>query len=66
MSAAGLSHAERNYYSILAEEEITCVGAGVGGGFSNTNELKVLTYKEAIASSEKEEWKNQLLRNITG
>ena len=57
MSAAWLSHAERNYYSILAEEEIACVGAGVSGGFANTNELKVMTYNEAMATPEREEWK---------
>ena len=33
------------------------MGAGVGCGFSNTNELKVLTNKESMASSEKEELK---------
>ena len=50
-----------NYYSILddaieqefAESEIAVVGAGLGGGFENTNELKVLNYKKAMASPDK-------------
>ena len=53
-----------NYYSILedateqefAESEIAVVGAGLGGGFENTNELKVLNYKKAMASPDKEKW----------
>ena len=51
-----------NYYSILedateqefAESEIAVVGAGLGGGFENTNELKVLNYKKAMASLDKD------------
>ena len=38
------------------ESEIACVGAGLGGGFESTNELHVLKYKDAMASSSKPEW----------
>ena len=61
MGAAELSHAEKNYYSILADEEIACVGAGIGGGFSNTNELKVMKYKAAMASPEAKGWKEAVV-----
>ena len=63
MGAAKLSHAERNYYSILAEEEIACVGAGIGDGFSNTNGLKVMKYKEAMASPEAKGWKEAVVKD---
>ena len=53
-----------NYYSILedateqefAESEIAVVGARLGGGVENTNELKVLNYKKAMASPDKDKW----------
>jgi hypothetical protein len=36
--------------------EMAMVGAGVGGGFMNTNELHTLTFDQALASTEKDEW----------
>ena len=30
--------------------ELALIGAGIGGGFANTNELKVMNYKEAMQS----------------
>ena len=54
---------EANEKEFADEEEIicigtehACVGAGIGGGFENTNELRVMKYKEAMATDEKEEW----------
>ena len=38
------------------EGEICCVGAGLGGGFENTKELKVKTYDESMNSKDKKEW----------
>jgi hypothetical protein len=37
--------------------EFTLVGAGLGGGFENTMELKVLNYKQAIESADSAKWK---------
>jgi hypothetical protein len=37
-------------------EEVACVGAGVRGGFKNTNELKVLKYNEAMKNPDKKKW----------
>ena len=37
------------------------VGAGVGGGFINTQELHVIKYKEAMQIPEKKEWKSAVL-----
>ena len=58
-----------NYYELLAEDnddedeetfyeiksELANVGAGVGGGFDHSSELKPMNYKQAMASSDKEE-----------
>ena len=56
--------AELHYFGSLAEldnEEIAAfelilVGAGLGGGFENTTELKVMNYKEAMKGKNKNEW----------
>jgi len=36
--------------------ELAAVGAGIGGGFSNTSELRVIKYKEAINGPDREHW----------
>jgi hypothetical protein len=36
--------------------EIACVGAGIGGGFQDTSELRVMKYKEAMASNNRAQW----------
>ena len=38
------------------DEEMASVGAGIGGGFDHSSELKVLNYKQAMASNDKAEW----------
>ena len=58
----GLTRAEVEYYQAMkdfpegeyAPGELTCVGAGIGGGFANTKELHVMKYDEAMAGNEKE------------
>jgi hypothetical protein len=42
------------------EHEISGVGAGVGGGFSNTKELKVMKFDEAMESNDKKEWQSAI------
>ena len=37
--------------------KLACVGAGLGGGFDNTNELHVMKYHEVMARAEKSRWK---------
>jgi hypothetical protein len=39
--------------------EFANVGAGMGGGFENTKELQVMTYKEAINGIDGERWKEE-------
>jgi hypothetical protein len=59
-----LTEAETHYYDTMMalqegefiRDEIACVGAGIGGGFANTNELKVLKYKDAMKSGDWREW----------
>ena len=44
-----LTAVEQNYYFALTEYlEYGCVGAGIGSGILNTNELKVIGYDEAM------------------
>ena len=65
-----------NYYNVLTNDdeddaddeiyknealtEIIGVGAGIGGGFKHSRELKVLNYKEAMASEDRKEWENEI------
>ena len=37
--------------------EVNAVGAGIGGGFGNTAELKPMKYKEAMNTPDREHWK---------
>ena len=39
-----------------ASGEINAVGAGIGGGFGNTAELKPMKFKEAMKTPDKEHW----------
>ena len=56
--------AELHYFGSLAELnneelstfELLLVGAGLGGGFENTTELKVVNFKEAMKGRNKNEW----------
>ena len=52
MGETALTAAEQNYYFALSEfldwGEYGCVGAGIGSGIQNTNELKVIGYDEAM------------------
>jgi hypothetical protein len=51
-----LTPAEDRYYEATRElNEMALIGAGIGGGFVNTEELHVMNYNEAI-QSEKEKW----------
>ena len=40
--------------------EFANVGAGVGGGFKNTKELKVMNYKEAINGPDGVRWQAEV------
>lgn len=37
-------------------EEVLLIGAGVGGGFGNTNELKPMKFQQAMNTKDKEGW----------
>jgi len=50
---------EAIYETVLGMETAN-VGAGIGGGFDHSNELKVLNYKQAMASNEKAEWMKEI------
>ena len=70
-----LSSNQANYYDLLgidekelelfkshndALTEYVNVGAGIGGGFTNTQELKVMKYHEAINGPDGEAWKEEV------
>jgi hypothetical protein len=60
----GLTMSEIRYYASMKEfpegefapGEIACVGAGLGGGFSNTSKLHVMKYNKAMATENASEW----------
>ena len=41
----------------LIDEGVACVGAGIGGGYTSTTEIKPMKFKEAMRSRDREEWK---------
>ena len=56
-----LTAVEQNYYFALSEYlEYGCVGAGIGSGILNTNELKVIGYDEAMQRKDKKLWLNSI------
>ena len=58
---AEIDHAEVTAVLMTRDNlEVTVVGAGVGGGFSNTNELKVMNYREAMKSKQAAEWTDEV------
>ena len=46
------------------KDEIALIGAGVGGGFTNTQELHVMKYKEAMTTSKKKEWEQAVREEL--
>jgi len=36
--------------------QVAGIGAGIGGGFENTNELRVMTYQEAMNTQDRDKW----------
>jgi hypothetical protein len=44
----------------IQSTEFDNVGAGVGGGFENTNKLKVMNYKEAVNGPDSKHWKAEV------
>lgn len=53
----GLSAAEQEYYDTTWKiSEMALVGAGIGGGFVDTNELHVMKFKEAMAGKDSVQW----------
>ena len=68
INAAALNtQAGRNFYELLIEEdedddeegELACVGARLGGGFENTNELHAMNYKAAMKTPDKKKWEKR-------
>ena len=46
-------------------DEIYLVGAGMGGGFINTQELHVMEYKEAMAGADADKWSEAVMEEHT-
>ena len=61
MGETALTAAEQNYYFALSEYlEYGCVGAGIGSGIANTNELKVIGYDKAMQKKDKSKWMSSI------
>ena len=60
VTAADVHYLQRMMDTNEKEFDFMGVGAGVGGGFDNTAELHVLTYKQAMKSEDREEWKKEV------
>ena len=74
MGLMSLTKAEKDYQMYLyncetnnmSEEdcrinyEIIGVGAGIGGGFKNTKELRVMKYDEAMETKDRKEWQEAI------
>jgi hypothetical protein len=59
IGASTLSEPELRYYECLAEYGCVpygLVGAGIGGGFVDTQELHVMKFNEAMQTRDKYEW----------
>ena len=64
MSALGLSESEATYFGLISlacknDLDLTkfaCVGTGLGGGFTNTNELHVMKFDEAMKTHDASKW----------
>ncbi len=60
---------QANFYSTLCDleeeefemHEVIAVGAGIGGGFEDTSELRVMNYQQAMQSMDVEGWKREIL-----
>ena len=46
----------QNELGLAAVNDVGLVGAGIGGGYSNTQELHVMKYNEAMATKDKDYW----------
>ena len=62
VTSADVHYLQRMMDTNEKEFDFMGVGAGVGGGFDNTAELHVLTYKQAMKSKDREEWKKEVKR----
>ena len=51
-----LTDQETAYLNLTKGFERGLMGAGVGGGFINTQELHVLKYNQAMKGSDKKQW----------
>ena len=49
----------------IAALDLSLIGAGVGGRFSNTNKLKAMNYKQAMKSSNAKAWETDIEKEIT-
>ena len=51
---------EDMHYKSEVVEEMSCVGAGIGGGHRHSSELKVLNHKQVMKSNEEKERENEI------
>ena len=60
-SMTELDNAEIVAVKLVGENvKLSLVGAGIGSGFANTSELKVMNYREAMKSKDDEAWEVEI------
>ena len=47
-------------YLPLRQADLALMGAKIGGGIKNTNELKVLSFKKAMQSPDEDTWLKEI------
>jgi hypothetical protein len=47
---------DENEYFDEKDDDISCVGAWLGGGFKSTKELHVMKFKHAMETPDKDHW----------
>jgi hypothetical protein len=62
---AKLSQKQMKKKKKIEELEFGLIGAGIGGGFENTAELKVMKFDEAMSGPNKKKWGKTLMKNMT-
>ena len=69
-----LTKAEEKYYNTIIKlrkygamwnAEVAFIGAGLGGGFRNTQELHVMKYDEAMSSPDRSKWEEAVDKEHT-
>ena len=57
---------DTNSEHVQNRNEITCIGAGLGGGFQHITELMVKKYNQVMHGTQKQEWAKEEVKEYWG